>query len=198
MNAYTTAERGNLAPLRPVARRPVGRGERIASTVIGTGLLLAGARSLTRGRPIRAAALTALGGMLTSRGATGRCGAYRSLGVEADDAYPASNPMSRHIHVRDSVAIDAPSDQIYARWRDIGSLPRLLSHVNRVDVIDERRSRWYAEAPLGGEVSWEAIIEEDKPGRLISWRSTPDSTVETEGRVEFRDAPGGRGTIMLV
>jgi uncharacterized membrane protein len=136
--------------------------------------------------------------MLTSRGATGRCSAYRSLGVEADDAYRTSNPVSRHIHVRHSVAIDAPPDEIYARWRDLASLPRILSHVNRVEIVDERRSRWHADAPLGGEVSWEATIEEDRPGQLISWRSTPDSTVETEGRVEFRAAPGNRGTIMHV
>lgn len=198
MITYTNPQRAYGEPPAIEGRKRVGQRERIASSIIGTGLLLAGIRCLARGRPIRGAALTTIGGMLTSRGATGRCGAYKRLGVEADDATARSTPMSRHIHVRHSIAINAPASEIYARWRDIGSLPLILSHVKRVDVIDSLRSRWTAEGPMGSNVTWEAIIEEDRPGRLISWRSTDNSTVDTEGRVEFLDAPADRGSVMHV
>ena len=37
-------------------------------------------------------------------------------------------------------------------------------------------------------------IVEDVPGETIAWVSEPDSQIETDGRVEFADAPPGRGT----
>ncbi|MCV5446144.1 cyclase, partial [Escherichia coli] len=36
-------------------------------------------------------------------------------------------------------------------------------------------------------------ITEDRPGEVIAWEST-GGDVKTESRIEFKDAPGGRGT----
>ena len=38
----------------------------------------------------------------------------------------------------------------------------------------------------------------DDPGRLLSWRSLPGSTIDNAGKVEFRDALGDQGTELKV
>jgi uncharacterized membrane protein len=61
-------------------------------------------------------------------------------------------------------------------------------------VIDAAHSHWVVKAPAGQTVEWDSIVDEDRPGELISWTSTPDSGLKNAGRVEFREAHGGRGT----
>ncbi|HEY1006511.1 MAG TPA: SRPBCC family protein, partial [Sphingobacteriaceae bacterium] len=48
------------------------------------------------------------------------------------------------------------------------------------------------------QISWDAEIVEDQPGFMIGWHSVPGSTIHNAGKVEFRDAPGGSGTIVNV
>jgi uncharacterized membrane protein len=52
------------------------------------------------------------------------------------------------------------------------------------------------EGPLGSTVELVTRITADQPGKLIAWESEPDSSVETNGQVEFLDAPPGRGTMV--
>ena len=49
-------------------------------------------------------------------------------------------------------------------------------------------------APGGGTIEWTTRITEDRPGELIAWASEEGVDVPNSGKVEFRDAPGGRGT----
>jgi uncharacterized membrane protein len=102
------------------------------------------------------------------------------------------------IHVTNSIIIDRPTEELYRFWRDFQNLPQIMAHLDRVDVIDDRRSRWTAKAPAGRRVQWEAEITEDRPNELIAWRSIAGSTVENHGRVSFRPAAGNRGTLVLV
>ena len=53
---------------------------------------------------------------------------------------------------------------------------------------------WTIRAPVGNTVAIDTEIAEERDGELIAWRSTPSSEIATEGRVHFKDAPGGRGT----
>jgi uncharacterized membrane protein len=52
------------------------------------------------------------------------------------------------------------------------------------------------EAPAGKTVEWDAEIVEEEPGALIAWRSLDGASVRNSGRVEFRDSPDGRGTVV--
>src|SRR3569833_2379234 len=61
----------------------------------------------------------------------------------------------------------------------------LMSHIEAVDVIDERRSHWRAKAPAGSTVEWDSEIVEDQPGRSIAWRALEGSDVRNDGRVSF-------------
>ena len=79
-------------------------------------------------------------------------------------------------------------------WRDFSNLPRFMSHLESVEVIDERRSHWRTKAPAGKSVEWDAEIVEDQPGEVLAWRSVQGSQIGNSGRVRFVDAPGDRGT----
>lgn len=161
------------------AGRAGGAG-RIASGLTGGALAALG---LSRRGP-GSIPLALLGGVLVYRGATGRWPMARAAGEPA--------PFRR------AVTIAREPAEIYAFWRDFSNLPRFMRHLESVQVLDDRRSRWAAKAPLGTTAEWDAEITDDQEGRLISWRSLPGAAVQNEGTVRFLPAPGGRGTEVVV
>jgi uncharacterized membrane protein len=96
-------------------------------------------------------------------------------------------------HVARSITVGRPRDEVYAFWRNLENLPRFMKHLESVEVLDERHSRWRAKAPAGRTVEWKAEMLADSPD-LIAWRSLPGSRVANSGRVRFTDAAGDRGT----
>jgi uncharacterized membrane protein len=95
-----------------------------------------------------------------------------------------------------SVTIDRPREEIYAFWRDFSNLPKFMENIENAGEIEPGLSWWRIRAPLGFSVEVRSRIVNDRPGEQIAWRSTDDSQIETEGKATFRDAPGGRGTIV--
>lgn len=120
-----------------------------------------------------------------------------TAGREGRDKAP-SRPRRGPVEVVNSIIIDASAEDLYRWWRDLEKLPRFMHHLDRIEVRDQRHSRWTAKGPAGLQVSWEAEIVEDRPAELLAWRSLPGSDVETFGRVEFRPTPGNRGTKVRV
>jgi uncharacterized membrane protein len=122
-------------------------------------------------------------------------------GVAALDVFcggRASRGTPGGIQVRKFVTINRSPEDVYRFWRDLQSLPRFMAHLESIDVVDARRSRWRVRAPAGTTVEWEAEIVDDQPNRRIAWRSMPDASVPNSGSVEFAPAPGGRGTEVAV
>jgi uncharacterized membrane protein len=97
-----------------------------------------------------------------------------------------------------SVTIDRPRQELYEFWRNFEQLPRFMENIKDVRVIDAVRSHWVVDAPAGKTVEWDSTITADEPGRLIAWRSEKGASVRNSGRVEFRDSPDGRGTVVTV
>lgn len=95
-----------------------------------------------------------------------------------------------------TVTINRPRAELYAYWRDFAKLPSFLDNVVRIDVVDDRRSHWVVKAPAGKTVEWDAVITDERDGELIAWSSAEGADVPNSGRIEFRDAQGGRGTIV--
>ena len=93
-----------------------------------------------------------------------------------------------------TVTVGRPAQELYDEWRDFTRFPTFMENVDRVEKIDDRSSRWTIKAPAGTTVQLITRISEDVPGQAIAWKSEPDSDIETEGRVEFLEAPPGRGT----
>lgn len=90
--------------------------------------------------------------------------------------------------------VNASPEQAYQLWRNLENLPRFMAHLKSVRALDGRRSQWTAKGPMNRNVQWTAEITEDVPNQRISWRSLPNSDVQTSGNVSFRADPLGRGT----
>jgi uncharacterized membrane protein len=104
----------------------------------------------------------------------------------------------RGIRVKSTITVGRPVSEVYAFWRNFENLPRFMSHLESVQVVDARRSHWTVLGPAGIRVEWDAETVEDRPNELISWRSLPGGQVDTAGYVRFRPAPGNRGTEIVV
>jgi uncharacterized membrane protein len=176
----------------------VGSSERTWSTYGGGALLALG---LAKGR-ISGLALAALGGAMIYRGVTGHCPMYSQLGKSTvDDERDAAQPeeyFKRGIHVVESITVNKPREELYRYWRQLENLPRIMHHLESVQVIDERRSHWVAKGPAGARVEWDAEVINDVPNERIAWRSLGGAEVDNAGSVRFLDAPGDRGTQVTV
>ena len=162
--------------------------ERWISVVAGATLAAYG---LTR-RSVSGLAIAGLGGVLVATGMKLR----RNSRAKGGDN--VSEPYGRGVRVEKSVTINQPPDVIYAFWRDFENLPRFMTHLLSVQVIDDKRSHWKAKGPAGSDVEWDAEIIHEEPNALIGWRSVDESEVDHAGSVHFRRATGGRGTELKV
>lgn len=106
----------------------------------------------------------------------------------------ASAPWNQAINVHKAITVNRPVEEVYQFWHDFQNLPRFMKHLESVQAAGEQRSHWRAKAPAGMTVEWEAELIEDRPNELIAWRSLEGADVDNSGRVQFKPAPGGRGT----
>ncbi|HKQ08294.1 MAG TPA: SRPBCC family protein [Blastocatellia bacterium] len=125
------------------------------------------------------------------------------IGVTALDLYTAqrlSTVRGPHgaVMAVNTVTINRAPEEVYRFWRDFENLPRFMSHLESVQVSDQKRSHWVAKAPAGTTVEWDAEIIEDRPNQLIAWRSIEGADVDNSGTVRFDRAPGNRGTEVRV
>jgi uncharacterized membrane protein len=115
------------------------------------------------------------------------------LSEKADGATAAAVRQGK-VHVKRAVTIRQSREELYSFWRNFENLPRFMYHLEEVRVLGSGRSHWRAKAPAGMTVEWDAEIVEDRPNERIAWRSLPNADVPNWGSVEFRRAPGDRGT----
>lgn len=180
------------------ARVNVGDGERNVS--LAAGAILA-ALGIAR-RSIPGMVIASVGGAMIYRGATGHCHAYEAMGI--DTAQPEQEGQSRQekgisqrgIHVEQSFLINRPAEELYRFWRNFENLPRIMTHLESVHVLDDRRSHWVAKAQVmgGKRFEWDAEITHDEPNTLIGWRSLPGADIKNSGQIRFGRAMGDRGT----
>lgn len=97
--------------------------------------------------------------------------------------------------LEEAVTIRKPAQELYEFWRDPTNLTDVFENVASIEKLDEARSRWTVKAPAGREVSWEAVVTKDQPGRSLSWQSAEGADVANSGRIVFEDA-GERGTVV--
>ena len=177
--------------------RNIGDVERWLSMAAGTGLALYG---LSR-RKTAGWVLTALGGMLLQRGATGHCHTFEALGINTagtgEDTRRALGG-SAGTHVEESVTINRPIEQLYRFWRNLENLPQFMQHLESVERVTDTLSRWRARGPGGKTVEWNAEIINEVPNKVIGWKSIEGSDVVSAGSVNFDDAGPGRGTEVRV
>jgi uncharacterized membrane protein len=104
----------------------------------------------------------------------------------------------RGIHVRESIRLEKPLNEIFRFWRRLENLPRFMSHLANVTDLGNGRSHWVAKGPANLELEWDAEIINEVENKVIGWRSLPGSQVVTAGSVNFAAARGGRSTQVSV
>ncbi|MFO0966981.1 MAG: SRPBCC family protein [Gemmataceae bacterium] len=178
---------GSMArPSAAASATNVGDVERLASLIGGGALAVYG---LAR-RDLIGVAVAAAGGLLLQRGVSGHCALYQALGVNtAGKPGPATSvPAGVGYKLEYSINVNAPASKLYAFWRNVENLPRIMRHLKEVRAVDGKRSHWVARGPLGAGVSWEAEIHQERPNEMIAWRSLEGSQVDTAGSVHFKPA----------
>ena len=199
---------------RLVGVRPTARNRDVMRT-IGVRELVAGAGLVAERKPAAflwarvagdAMDLALLGNALASDGDRRRTGAATAAvaGIAALDVVAATagssveekdeNEERGAVDARSAITVNAPAEAAYATWRDFEALPSFMYHLKSVEVTADGCSHWVAKAPAGTSVEWDAEIVDDVPGQRISWSSSEGSSVANAGSIEFRPAPGGRGT----
>jgi uncharacterized membrane protein len=93
-----------------------------------------------------------------------------------------------------AVTVNAPRDELYRRWRDFTAAPEWMEIVEQVENLGDGRHRWTVRGPGDKPITYETVITEERDGEVLAWDSAPGATVRSSNRLEFRDAPGGRGT----
>ena len=163
-------------------RRAEVRPERLALGLGGSALALVG---LSRRGTAGGTLLTLAGGALAASALAGRpdLAAWRQRAEMAGG----------EITIDRWITIARPAEELYASWRQYENLPQFMRYIETVRPVDERRSHWVARGPAGRTLEWDAEIVEDRPPEVLRWRAV-EASVEHEGSVHFRPAPGGRGT----
>jgi len=137
-----------------------------------------------------------LGSALAYRGVRGHCPLYGAYDINTRAGRRAGEQEDWQ-EIEASVIIARPPNEVYGLWRDLAQMPQLLSHVEEVEILDDQRSRWTIIGPANASLQLISRIEEDVPDQRISWRSTPQSSVKTRGRVSF-EAEGANATRLHV
>lgn len=175
----------------------VPQNERTISLIGGSILTVFGAIiGLARRNP--AGALVALiGGGLIYQGTTGHSPLYRMLGTNRavrTNTKNVSVPHEQGEHVSAVVVINRPVEELYSIWKNFQNLPQIMSYLDKVQLLDDKRSRWTVKSPVGTPVSWDAEIINDVPNEVIGWRSLANAQVANAGSVRFRPAPYRQGS----
>ena len=178
------------------SNRPISDGERIVSLASGAILGLFGVSR----RNLPGLLIAGVGGSLLYRGTRGEWPLSGTLGSRRADPRDKQKRANHDTYVSQTFLINRSPEELYSYWRDFENLPRIMSHLKSVQVLDERRSQWVATAPAiaGGQVEWDAEITRDEPNARIDWRSVEGSRVPNRGSVRFAPAPRERGTMVRV
>lgn len=180
----------------------LGDMQRMVSAVLGGGLLIGG---LPR-RSWAGTGMSIVGAALLHRGISGYCSLFHAMGINTHDQGASTNQLGRRkvetgqaTKIRRSIEINRPPAELYRFWRSFENLPRIMSHVESIQTINERLSHWVVRTiPGGPSVEWDAEIINDIENERIGWRSLNGADVDNAGSVEFEPTGDGLRTRMTV
>ena len=170
--------------------------ERIASVAAGAALIAWSAKR--GGHGVARKSMTTLGVGLIGRGASGYCPVNHAIGRtrRRDDTRRALGG-ARGSNVNEAVTIHRPPAEIFRFWRDLGNAPLFMRDVERVDVLDDRRSHWVVSGPGGVRVEFDSEIINMIENELIAWRTLPGADVASAGSVKFKPYGDGETEVIV-
>jgi len=110
-----------------------------------------------------------VGGWLLYQGYTGRNPIFKPLGIRVN-SQPSMSEVAETLVVDEAITISRPRAQVYGFFMQPENLPAL------------------------GEAAIQVLRAAE--GEELAWRATREEKLMHFGSLSFRDAPGGRGTIV--
>jgi uncharacterized membrane protein len=172
-------------PIQYTASATEVTAERWASLAMATAIIAYGIRR----RSVYGFCLAAAAAPLAYRGIAGRWPRFGNGWNDEDTRAALLGAGS--IHVRDSIRVARPVDQVFALWRQVENLPRFMTHLESITDLGGGRSHWVAKGPAGSRVEWDAEIVSEIDNTVIGWRSLPGSDIVAAGSVNFSPVSAG-------
>ncbi len=97
---------------------------------------------------------------------------------------------------RTTALIQASPDALYELWHDVESASLWQEEIAEVRRTGPVTSHWVMKSS-DKTIEWDSEILADEPGKRIAWRSI-GGDAENAGEVIFEEAPGGRGTLVVL
>jgi len=167
--------------------------ERVAALTTATAVVAYG---LSR-RNLPGVCLAAAATPLAYRGLSGEWPRVRN-GNSTRTGIRTALAGNRGIHVRESVRLEKPIDEVYRFWRNLENLPQFMNYLDALIDLGNGRSRWIAKGPAGTHVKWDAEIINEVENQVIGWQSLPGGDITTAGSVNFDTVRNGRSTQLSV
>jgi uncharacterized membrane protein len=192
MYVTVTYSQGEATPSRSNGIDPEESLRRVGSALTGLGLVGAGLRR----RSLIGILTAAGGGALLYRAAIPDGLAQKEQDSQvARTAQPAHGATSSlPFDIRRTITIGKGADDLYQLWRQPDTIRAIMAGTIDVVVESETTAHWRLALPAGQFVEWRSTITEERPGELIRWKSTGDTSLPNRGSVVFRPAPMGLGT----
>jgi uncharacterized membrane protein len=110
---------------------------------------------------------------------------------------PAESPAAVKQRVEEfwkSITVDAPLEECYRLWHDVGNLSHFLSFAALVEETDPGWTHWVGQEAGEKTAGWDAQMVEDPQGRGLEWR--PFAGVPEAVAVSVRFDPAGDATVV--
>lgn len=91
------------------------------------------------------------------------------------------------------ITIGKPAPELRALWLQRETQARIWAHFAEVTPLEGRDAEWVARGPAGGEYRWRTVTSDDEPD-AVRWTTADGADVPNVGILNFRPAPGERGT----
>lgn len=70
------------------------------------------------------------------------------------------------------LTINAPAQQVFAYWADFRNFQQLITIIESIEILDDKKSRWKIRAPLGHKIYFESLITMFEPDKNLIWESS--------------------------
>lgn len=97
-----------------------------------------------------------------------------------------------------ALTIDRSADDLYWLWKQPDARSRVLESMAKVSSTGDGSEHWQLTGPLGKTVEWDTRLTTDRPGEMVHWKTLNGVKTPYEGSLEFRPAPGDRGTEVIM
>ncbi len=97
---------------------------------------------------------------------------------------------------RHCITINRGRDEVFSFWRNFKNLPLFMKDLKEVRVLSPTHSHWTLALSTGEKIEWNTEVTAEVPGQLISWRSLPQSEIDTAGLIVFEHGSGSHETVV--